>query len=246
MSASTAVLKTEFRLFTREPGAIFWIVGFPTALLVILGLVPSFREVSADLGGRRVIDLYVPIVVLLSMIVAGIQTMPTVLTTYREQGILRRLSVTPARPRSLLTAQLALHGVAILLSVTLALAVGRLGFGVALPSNVPGYAAASILTMLAGLGMGAAISAVSRTIKMAQTVGTIVFFPAMFTAGVWAPVQVLPPALRNVVEFTPFGAASQALDQAMRGDFPDLVHLAVTAGWAAVLIAVAARWFRWE
>ncbi|MFD0852272.1 ABC transporter permease, partial [Actinomadura adrarensis] len=113
MSASTAVLKTEFRLFTREPGALFWIVVFPTALLVIIGLVPPFREPNPDIGGRRVVDLYVPIVVLLSVVVAGIQTMPTVLSTYREQGILRRLSVTPAQPRSLLAAQLIMHGVAV-------------------------------------------------------------------------------------------------------------------------------------
>jgi ABC-2 type transport system permease protein len=246
MSASAAVLRAEFRLFTREPGAIFWIVVFPTVLLVILGLVPPFREADPELGGRRVIDLYVPIVVLLSMVVAGIQTMPTVLSTYREQGILRRLSVTPARPRSLLTAQLVLHGAAVLVSVALALAVGRVAFGVRLPSHVPGYAVAAVLTMAAGLALGAAISAVSRSVKMSQTVGTVVFFPMMFTSGVWVPVQMMPPALRDVVEWTPFGATAQALDQAMAGDFPGLVHLAVTAGWAAVLIAVAVRWFRWE
>jgi ABC-2 type transport system permease protein len=246
MSASTAVLKTEFRLFTREPGAIFWIIGFPTVLMVIIGLVPSFREVSADLGGRRVIDLYVPIVVLLAMIAAGIQTMPTVLSTYREQGILRRLFTTPARPGALLTAQFVLHGVAIAVSVVLAIAVGRLVYDVALPPEVLGYAVATVLTAVAALAMGAVICAVTRTVKMSQAVGTIVFFPMMFTTGVWVPVQVMPPAMRDVIEWTPFGAASQALDQAMRNEFPDLIHLAVTAGWAAVLIAVAVRWFRWE
>jgi len=41
---STAVLKTEVRLFRREPGAIFWILLIPTLLLVILGSIPSFRE----------------------------------------------------------------------------------------------------------------------------------------------------------------------------------------------------------
>ena len=65
MSATTAVLRTEARLFGRELGFLFWIVLFPTVLLVILGLVPSFREPADDLGGARVIDVYTPVSVLL-------------------------------------------------------------------------------------------------------------------------------------------------------------------------------------
>src|SRR5690606_41557661 len=65
------------------------LLAFPVVLLTILGLVPAFREVDENLGGRRVIDLYVPVTVLLSMIVAGVQTMPSVLSSYRERGILR-------------------------------------------------------------------------------------------------------------------------------------------------------------
>ncbi|MDG4859383.1 ABC transporter permease [Streptomyces sp. T-3] len=243
---ATALLRTEARLMGREPGVIFWIIVFPTALLTILGLIPAFREADPELGGRRVIDLYVPVAVLLPMIVAGVQTMPGIVTGYRERGILRRLRVTPARPSSLLTAQYALHGAAMLVSVGLALTVGRLAFDVRLPEQPLGYVLALLLTALAALALGSTITALSRTTKAAQTIGTIVFFPMMFTAGVWLPVQTMPDALRRIVEVTPLGAASQALDQAATGHFPSLVHLGVTALWAALLTGAAVRWFRWE
>ncbi|MDQ0793900.1 hypothetical protein QFZ58_002388 [Streptomyces sp. B1I3] len=87
-----AVLRTETRLFLREPGSLFWILVFPAALLTVLGLIPSFREDDDALGGRAVIDLYVPVAVLLAMIMAGLQAMPPVLTGYRERGILRSVS----------------------------------------------------------------------------------------------------------------------------------------------------------
>ncbi|MFI6520911.1 ABC transporter permease [Spirillospora sp. NPDC050679] len=246
MSASTAVLRAEFRLFTREPFSLFWIVVFPTVLLTILGLIPSFREADPDLGGNRVIDLYVPVNVLLAMIMAGIQVLPPVLAGYRERGILRRMSTTPVRPASLLAAQIALHFAAAVLSALLVIAVGRIAFDVALPGHLPGYLLALLLGALSALALGAAVTAVSPTVKATTVVGSIVFFPAMFLAGVWLPVQAMPDLLRRVVEYFPFSAASQALNQAAEGGWPDWAHLGVTAAWAAVLIAAAVRWFRWE
>jgi ABC-2 type transport system permease protein len=244
--ASAAVLKSEARLFGREPGSLFWIVVFPTVLLTILGLIPSFREADASIGGRRVIDLYVPVAVLLAMIMAGLQAMPPILTGYRERGILRRMSTTPVRPASLLTAQIVLHGAAALCSAVLAMAVGRVAFGVALPEQLFGYALALVLATLSALALGATVSALSRNTKISSAVGSVAFFPMMFTAGVWVPVQAMPETLRRIVEFTPFGAASQALAQAAVGDWPSWSHLGVTALWAVVLIGAASRWFRWE
>ncbi|MFC9977494.1 ABC transporter permease [Spirillospora sp. NPDC127200] len=246
MSASTAVLKAEFRLFTREPFSLFWIAVFPTVLLTILGLIPSFREADPGLGGNRVIDLYVPVNVLLAMIMAGIQVLPPVLAGYRERGILRRMSTTPVRPGSLLAAQIALHFAAAVLSALLVVAVGRIVFDVALPGHLPGYLVALLLGALSALALGAAVTAVSPTVKATTVVGSIVFFPAMFLAGVWVPVQAMPDLLRRIVEYFPFSAASQALNQAAEGGWPDWAHLGVTAAWAAVLIAAAVRWFRWE
>ncbi|MFG2958474.1 hypothetical protein ACGF5O_32740 [Streptomyces sp. NPDC048291] len=61
---NTAVLRTEFRLFGREPGAVFWVFLFPTLLLVILGSIPSFRGADKSLSGLRPVDAYVPVAVL--------------------------------------------------------------------------------------------------------------------------------------------------------------------------------------
>lgn len=243
---ATAVLKAEARLFLREPAALFWILVFPTALLCVLGAIPSFREPSPDLGGLRVVDLYVPIALLLALITAGIQSMPPVLTGYRERGILRRMSTTPVRPVALVGAQIALHGAAVAVSALLALAVGRIVFGVALPGHVPGYLVAFVLAASAALALGGTVSAVSRTTKITQAVASAVFFPAMFTSGVWLPVAAMPDALQRIVLLTPLGAAARALDQAAAGGWPDGTLLAIMALWAVLLTVAAQRWFRWE
>ncbi|MFI2202458.1 ABC transporter permease [Streptomyces sp. NPDC020192] len=243
---NTAVLRTEFRLFRREPAAVFWIFLFPTLLLVILGSIPSFRRADASMGGLRPVDAYVPIAVLIALIMSGVQTLPQALTGYRERGILRRMAVTPVRPSALLSAQMAVQGGVALASALLALTVGRVAFDVTLPAQPAGYLLALLLAAAAALALGSVVSALSRTTKIAGAIGTAVFFPMMFCAGVWIPVRNMPHALARVVELTPFGAAARALDQAAAGDWPGWGYLGVLAAWTVLLTGAAARWFRWE
>ncbi|MFJ9120866.1 ABC transporter permease [Streptomyces sp. NPDC102394] len=243
---STAVLRTEVRLFRREPGAIFWILLFPTLLLVILGSIPGFREHQSDLGGLRTIDVYVPVAVLLGLIVGGLQSMPQTLTGYRERGILRRMATTPVRPSALLSAQMAVYGGAALASALLALVTGRLAFAVRLPEQPLGYLLALLLAVLVALALGSVVSALSRTTKIAGAIGSAVFFPSMFCAGVWLPVQSMPHLMARIVDCTPFGAAAQALNQAAAGHWPGWGHLGVLAAWILLLTGAAVRWFRWE
>ncbi len=244
--ATRAVMTTEARLFLREPQALFWILVFPSVLLVILGLIPAFREPSADLGGQRVIDLYLPIVILLSMLMAALQSMPPVLVGYRERGVLRRLAVTPMRPASLLVAQIAVHAVAVLASTIIALVVGKVAFDVKLPQAPVGWLFAYVLALLAALAIGGTLSALAPTTKVSATIGTILFFPMMFSAGLWLPVSTMPSTLRTIVEILPMGAASQALTDAAAGSWPQWWQLGIVAAWIVVLIAAAARFFRWE
>ncbi|PZG96773.1 hypothetical protein C1I97_25930 [Streptomyces sp. NTH33] len=241
-----AVLRTEIRLFGREPGGIFWILLFPTLLLVILGSIPSFRQPDHSLGGLRPIDAYVPVTVLIGLLMGGLQGMPQTLTGYRERGILRRMSATPVRPAALLSAQMALYGGAALVSALLALAVGRLVFDVTLPEQPFGYAVALLPAVLVALALGAVISALSRTTKIAGAIGSAALFPMMFCAGVWLPVQAMPDMLARIVGCTPFGAAAQALNQATAGHWPGWSHLGVLVAWTVLLTAAACRWFRWE
>ncbi|MEU9481428.1 ABC transporter permease [Streptomyces sp. NPDC048191] len=243
---NTAVLRTEFRLFRREPGAVFWIFLFPTLLLAILGSIPSFREADKSLGGLRPVDAYVPIAVLIALIMSGVQSLPQALTGHRERGILRRMRLTPVRPSALLSAQMVVQGTVALASALLALVVGRLAFDVKLPEQPAGYLLALLLATASALALGSVVSALSRTTRIASAIGSAVFFPMMFCAGVWLPVQEMPHTLARVVQLTPFGAAARALGEAAAGHWPGWEHLGVLVAWTVSLTAGAARWFRWE
>ena len=246
MRVFTKLTLTEIKLFLREPVGAFFVLLFPTVLVVILGSIPSFREPSDDLGGARVIDLYVGIAVVLTLAMVAIQVAPAVLATYRERGVLRRLATTPVSPLKMLGAQLAMNGIAAIVSTALVLAVGRLAFDVRLAENFAGFVLAFLLTAAGALAIGILVAAVVPTGKAGNSVGTILFFPLMFFAGLWTPREVMPGVLRRIADFTPLGAGERALSDAMTGGWPNLLSATVLVAYVVLFGAAAVRLFRWS
>ncbi len=238
--------RSELRLFLREPMLGFFAIIFPTVLVVILGSVPAFREPSPGLGGLRVIDLYVPITLALILAMLGLQATPAVLATYREKGILRRLATTPARPAALLGAQLVMSLLTAVGSAVLVLLVGRFAFGVPFPAHPAAFALAFLLSAGAVFSIGLLIAALAPSGKAANAIGTILFFPSMFFAGLWVPREVLPGVIRRIADFTPLGAGERALHEAATGTWPALISLAVLVAYVVVCGWTAAKLFRWE
>jgi ABC-2 type transport system permease protein len=246
MSRLTRLTATEAKLFLRDPTAWFFALAFPPLLLGILGSVPAFREPDPELGGLRVIDLYVPILVGFVLAMLAISVLPNYLATYRERGILRRLSTTPVPPSSLLAAQLAM-GLSLAVGATaMVVGIGAVAFGTALPDQPLGFLVAFALAAAALYAIGLLVAAVAPSGKAAAGIGTVLWFPMMFFAGLWVPREAMPETLRRIGDFTPLGAGVQAMRDAWNGAWPDPLHLAVMAAFAIGASLAAARLFRWE
>lgn len=246
MRTLTKLTAAELRLYLREPLVVFFSLAFPTVLVGILGAVKAFREPQPGLGGDRVIDLYVTISIAMTLAMLGLQYAPSVLATYREKGILRRLATTPVPPVKLLAAQLAACLVAALGAVVLVLVFGRLVYSVPVPRQPFGFVVALALTAGAVFALGLCVAAVAPTGKVGNAIGTGLFFPLMFFAGLWVPREAMGPVLRRIGDFTPLGAGEQALRDAAAGAWPHLGQLAVLVAYIVVCGAAAARLFRWE
>jgi ABC-2 type transport system permease protein len=246
MTVFAKLTRSELRLYLREPMLVFWGLIFPSVLVAILGCVPAFREPNPDIGGRRVIDLYVGIAVILTVAMLALQVAPAVLATYRERGILRRLATTPAPPVALLGAQLVVSMLTAVVSIGLVLLVGRLGFDVALPRRPAGFLLAFLLTAGAALAIGLLVAALAPSGKAANAIGSVLFFPTMFFAGLWTPREAFPEVLRRISDLTPLGAGERAVAEAMSGSWPSWGSLTVLVAYVVVFGFAAARLFRWE
>ncbi len=236
----------EMKLLWREPLTIFFSLAFPTLLLVILGSIPGFREPDKSIGGLSFIDLYVPIAIAFAMTMLGLQALPTALAIYREKGILRRMAVTPVGPARVLQAQMLTCLLMAIGAIGTLVIVGRVAFAVPLPRQLFGFALAILLCSAALFAIGLAIAALVPSGRAANAVGTLLFFPNMFFAGLWIPRAAMPANLRQISDYTPLGAGVQALQDATAGAWPHPLQLAVLAAYIVVFGIIANKVFRWE
>lgn len=246
MSALYRLTTTETRLFFREPISVLFALVLPPVLLVVLGLIPSFRQAQESLGGLRLIDIYTPIVVAIAVTTLAITGLPQQFATYREKGILRRLKTTPVKPVAMLGALLIMSTLMSLVTLVVVLGIARFGFDVELPQQPVAYVLVYLLTALAMFSVGLLIAALAPRGGAASAIGLVLFFPMLFFAGLWIPRASMSDVLRTISDFTPLGAGVQSLQDAAAGDWPQLLHVAVMLGWTVVAGAVAARYFRWE
>jgi ABC-2 type transport system permease protein len=239
----TRITAVEAKLFFREPGVWLLTILLPTFVLVVVGLLFGTTP-DPDLGGRRWIDIFAPSMVVMTLAILGVNTLPARLVKYREKGVLRRMSTTPANPRSLLIAQLIVNmGVAVV-SVVVLIVVGNVVLQIPLPKDLIGFAAAFLLGMSALFSLGLLVAAVAPTTGTATALFVPLFALVMFLGGVYLPRMLLPEFLIRIGDFTPPGV--QALLDAWSGTSPQLTQLAVMGIITVAAGATAARRFRWE
>jgi len=235
----------ETRLLVREPLTLFLAIGFAPLLLVILGLVPSLREPNPALGGAAQINGYVPVLVAMGVGLFSLSALAPLFASYREKGILRRMRTTPASPLMLLAAQLAMAMVFSLFSLALMLGIARFAFGLDEPRLLPAYALGFLLTATASFALGLLVAAVSPSGTAATAIGTLLFFPLAFFAGIWLPRSEMPPLLLTISDLSPLGAGVQSLLDASAGTWPQPLHVIVLATWTIIAGGAAVRFFRW-
>lgn len=241
----------EARLLLRDRGTAFFGLLFPGVLLTALGLVMPWADQPFDpddpvLSQVTGITAYAPIVLTLAIGTAALSTFPTVLGTYRDKGVLRRLSTTPVPPSRVLVAQLLVALGSIVVASLLAVVLGVVVLDIALPARPLLVVLAFVLGATSALAVGCLIAARARTAGAATAAGMAAWVASMFFAGVWLPLPLMPEVVRQISAWTPVGAASQALASGWYGVGVPAQELLVMAAWTLVCVPVAARTFRWS
>ncbi len=241
----------ETKIFLREPlGAIGSIV-IPVIAFVAIGKatvgtkVPSSSKVLSGILGPG----GVPTLVAIMIAISAVLSLVTIISIYREGGILKRLRATPLRPWTILSAHVLVK--LALTAVTMAVMVlaGRRYFAIGPDVPLVSFTIALLVCTLCILSIGFIIASIVPTARFAQPIGAFVLYPMVIgLSGLFMPLNSLPPGMRVAARLLPLSHVASLLQGIWIGE-PWSVHVVDVGALAAVFalcIALSARYFRWE
>lgn len=247
------LLWTEAKVWMRSSNP-FWALLFPTILITGQALVsPALREIATGetwagtpFYGVAVVNIILPAMLAMTIAMTALTVLPATIGGFREKGVLRRLSATPMRPQSLFGVHFIINAVMSIAGALIAVIVTSALFEIAMPANLAMVVLGFALGMAAMLALGSLIAArVSRSV-VGSTIGNVIFFPLLLTAGVFTVIEP-GTVLYDIARVTPLGAASQVMSYGwFGGDVFPWVQIIALLAWTLVLTPIAVKIFKWR
>ncbi|HZS25493.1 MAG TPA: ABC transporter permease [Gaiellaceae bacterium] len=232
----------------RNRQARFFTLVLPLLFLVIF--VGVFGNHTVRATGVKISTYYVPGISALGIIAASFVNLVISIVAQRESGILKRRRATPVPAWVLIGGRTLTAMTVSMVVMSLLLAVGRIAYGVHLPtSTIPGVALTGIVGSATFCVLAYAFSTLIGSADAAQPMVQAIMLPLYFISGVFVPNINLPSWLHHVAEFFPVqhlaDGLHRAYDPTVHGTGIVWSDLAVLGIWAAAGLVVALRRFSW-
>jgi ABC-2 type transport system permease protein len=238
----------EIKIFLREPMGAFGTIFIPVLIFLVVGRVVSRRMSPDAMANSSFIHVGLPVIASVLIAVSTVLSLVTIISIYREGGILKRLRATPLRPQTILTAHVVVK--LLLTAATLGLMVlaGKRYYPTGVHAPLLSFTIALLVGTLSILSIGFLIASIVPTARFAQPIGGAIFYTMLGISGLFSPVASLPPGLRTVARLLPTTYAVSLLEGIWRGDGwmahrGDVLALVVAF---VFFTAISAKVFRWE
>jgi ABC-2 type transport system permease protein len=238
----------EIKIFLREPMGAFGSICIPVLLFVVLGRTLGRSVAQRGLAASYFIRSGLPVFATVLIAISSVLSLVTIISIYREGGILKRLRATPLRPYTILTAHVVVKLLLTVITMAAMMLAGKRYYLGSASVPVFGFTIALLISTWSILSIGFLIASIVPTARFAQVIGAAILYPMLALSGLFVPVESLPGALQAVARVLPLTYAVSLLQGIWRGDSwlshaGDIAALVVAF---VVCVALSARVFRWE
>lgn len=237
----------EIKIFLREPLGAFGSILLPVLLFVLVSRFAGGRP-APRLPAAGFLSVGLPVLAAVLIALSGVLSLVTIISIYREGGILKRLRATPLRPHTILAAHVLVKLALTAVTLALTLLAGQRYYPLDSRFPVFGFTIALLITTWSILSIGFLIASIVPTARFAQPIGAAVLYPMLGLCGLFVPVQSMPPALQVVARALPFTYAVSLLEGIRKGEAWS-AHIGDVAALVlvfAICTALSAKVFRWE
>ncbi|HEY4978625.1 MAG TPA: ABC transporter permease, partial [Candidatus Acidoferrum sp.] len=166
----------EIKIFLREPlGAVGSIV-VPVLVFLVAGRVVGSRMSPAALAGSSFMHVGLPVIASVLITVSTVLSLITIISIYREGGILKRLRATPLRPQTILSAHVLVKLLLTAATLALMLLAGKRYYPAGVHAPLLSFAVALLIATLSILSVGFLIASVVPTARFAQPIGGAILY----------------------------------------------------------------------
>jgi ABC-2 type transport system permease protein len=238
----------EIKIFLREPLGAFGSILIPVLIFLVVGRVMASGRSPSSLAESNFIQTGLPVLASVLIAVNAVLSLVTIISIYREGGILKRLRATPLRPQTILSAHVIVK--LLLTAATLALLVlaGKRYYPVGVHAPLFSFTIALLISTWSILSIGFLIASIVPTARFAQPIGGFIMYPMLGICGLFVPVALMPPILRSVAKAVPLTYAVSLMEGIWKGE-AWAAHLGDVAALVLVFVvctALSAKVFRWE
>lgn len=237
----------ETKLFLREPVGFFFTLIFPLMMLFLFGLIYG-NAPSKYLNGQGTVDISVPAYTAMIIATTSLLGLTITITTYRENGVLRRMRTTPISPFIVLVAQVIVLFMMTVLGMLMLIIAGKLVYNLHFEGNVISVLMGFVLSILSFFSLGLILAGLMPTARSATVVGMVILYPMLFLSGAGFPRELLPETIKQIANFLPLTYVVTLLRGLWVGD-PWSKHLTDVLVLTVILIIgllISTKTFRWE
>lgn len=238
----------EIKIFLREPMGAFGSIVFPVLVFVVGGRLLGGRLTPSSIAATSFVRAGLPVLASLLIALSAVLSLVTIISIYREGGILKRLRATPLRPQTILTAHVLVKLTLTVFTMFLMVLAGRRYYQVKVDAPMFGFAIALLISTWSILSIGFLIASMVPTARFAQPIGAAILYPMLALSGLFVPLEALPRAFQTTAHLLPLTYAVSLLEGIWKGEawtahLGDVAALVVVF---AVCTALSAKVFRWE
>ncbi len=212
---------------------------------------PMFTLTVEDVQARsqRYLDFLLPGLLAFTLMQLSIAGSGFNIVEYRRKGILKRLFVTPIRPRDFIASIVMARMAIVLIQLTVLILVAVLALDVTIVGNFVSFYFIVMLGTFIFLCLGFCLGSVAKTQQAVMAVGNIVIFPQIFLSGVFYPIESMPELIQPIAKILPLSFVSTAMREianngaSLLSIAPSLLGIAL---WFVIAFVLATRLFVWK